>query len=104
MSLEKYTEGFHAAWSEMMLLDRHCLDDEKSAEVALWAMFIIGVTTGGRATYISQRLQTLLAHLQLHYWDAVRRVLLEFIYPVSFLDQPCKDFYRTLYLAQQDPT
>nr|POE56223.1 hypothetical protein CFP56_69176 [Quercus suber] len=103
ISLDKYTDGFHAAWSEMTLLDRQCLDDEKSAEVALWAMFIIGVTTGGRATYVSQRLHTLLAQLQLRYWDAVRRVLLEFIYPVSFLDQPCEDFYRTLYHVQPDP-
>lgn len=30
------------------------------------------------------------------YWEQVRKVLLDFIYPVSFLDEPCKTFYQHL--------
>lgn len=94
--LQQYTDGFLAAYNETLLLDRRCLFEENSAEVALWAMFVISVTTGATASCFSEQLRALLADMQLHYWEPVRRVLLDFIYPASFLDQPCKDFYQTL--------
>lgn len=102
MSREKYQNGYRAAWDETMLLDSRCLEDEKSAEVALWALFIISVTTGAAASFYRHQLQTLMSDLNLRYWEAVRNVLLTFIYPVSMLDVPCRDFYEELCQSQPD--
>ncbi|KAK3644418.1 hypothetical protein LTR56_009670 [Elasticomyces elasticus] len=96
----KYQVGLEAAWSEATLLDQGALDEPKSAEASLWAVFMIMVTTGATATFFHQQLQGLLRDLQLRYWEQVRKVLLDFIYPVSFLDEPCKSLYDTLLQPQ----
>lgn len=92
----KYQVGLEAAWSEAVLLDRNALSEPKAAEVALWAVFIISVTTGATANFFHQALHRLLQDLQIDHWEQVRRVLLNYIYPVSFLDEPCKAFYSNL--------
>ncbi|TKA78219.1 hypothetical protein B0A55_03776 [Friedmanniomyces simplex] len=97
---QKYQIGLEAAWSEATLLDRTALDEPKSAEASLWAVFMIMVTTGATATFFHQQLHDLLRDLQLRYWEQVRKVLLDFIYPVSFLDEPCKSLYDTLLQTQ----
>ncbi len=89
----KYQNGLEAAWSEAMLLDQNALSEPKSAEASLWAVFIISVTTGATATYFHQLLYSLFNDLQLRSWMEVRNVLLDFIYPVSFLDEPCKSYF-----------
>ncbi|KAK3070361.1 hypothetical protein LTR53_010603 [Teratosphaeriaceae sp. CCFEE 6253] len=97
---QKYQIGLEAAWSEATMLNRLALDEPKSAEASLWAVFMIMVTTGATATYFHQQLHGLLRDLQLRYWEQVRKVLLDFIYPVSFLDEPCKSLYDTLLQSQ----
>ena len=96
----KYQVGLEAAWSEATLLSFHSLAEPKSAEASLWALFIISVTTGASANFFQQTMQGLLQDLQLRYWEQVRRVLLDFIYPVSFLDEPCKHFYDSFRPVQ----
>ena len=96
----KYQVGLNAAWSEATMLDKTALDEPKSAEASLWVMFMITVTTGATATFFQQQVLALLRDLQLSYWEQVRKVLLDFIYPVSFLDAPCKTFYESLHQAQ----
>ncbi|KAK3674656.1 hypothetical protein LTR78_005378 [Recurvomyces mirabilis] len=96
----KYQVGLNAAWSEATMLDKTALDEPKSAEASLWVMFMITVTTGATATFFHQQVLALLHDLQLSYWEQVRKVLLDFIYPVSFLDAPCKVFYDSLHQAQ----
>ena len=93
----KYKNGLDAAWSEVTLLDQGPLIDGKAAEASLWAMFIISVTTGATAQFFSHHLLGLFRDLQLTMWEQVRRVLLDFIYPASSLDEPCKSFYQTLH-------
>ncbi|KAK1053229.1 hypothetical protein LTR74_016328 [Friedmanniomyces endolithicus] len=93
---QRYQVGLEAAWSEAMLLDQTALDEPKSAEASLWAVFMIMVTTGATATFFHKQLHGLLQDLQLRYWEQVRKVLLDFIYPVSFLDELCKSLYDTL--------
>lgn len=93
---EKYERGLEAAWSEVMLLDRDALQDSKSAEASLWALFIISVTTGSTAELFFQLLRELFEDLQLYSWPQVRNTLLDFIFPVSFLDKPCKAFYDAI--------
>ncbi|EMD00373.1 hypothetical protein BAUCODRAFT_162229 [Baudoinia panamericana UAMH 10762] len=95
----KYQYGLEAAWSEAILLDQRALSEPKAAEASLWAVFMITVTTGSTATFFHQQLFNLLQDLQLQYWEQVRKVLLDFIYPVSFLDEPCKVFYDSLRQA-----
>ncbi|KAK0837403.1 hypothetical protein LTS02_017972 [Friedmanniomyces endolithicus] len=80
---QKYQVGLEAAWSEAMLLDQTALDEPKSAEASLWAVFMIMVTTGATATFFHKQLHGLLQDLQLRYWEQVRKVLLDFIYPVE---------------------
>ena len=92
----KYQVGLEAAWSEATLLDQGALTDTKSADASLWAIFIITVTTGTTAEFFHQLLNQLLQDLNLQYWSQVRNTLLNFIYPVSFLDAPCKSFFETL--------
>lgn len=99
-----YDQGLEAAWSEVRLLDQQALADSRSAEASLWAVFIISVTTASKdesgpkdenkAGFFQRVLQGLLEDLQLQAWDDVRRVLLDFIYPVSFLDEPCRAFWE----------
>lgn len=96
----RYQTGLEAAWSEATLLDQAPLAEPKSAEASLWAVFIINVTTGSTANFFHQQLYGLLHDLQLQYWEQVRKVLLDFIYPVSFLDEPCKSFYHNLQSVQ----
>ncbi|KXT04290.1 hypothetical protein AC578_7962 [Pseudocercospora eumusae] len=97
---EKYNLGFRAAWSEAMKLDQDALKEPKSAEAALWAVFIICVTCGSTITFFHRVLYDLMASLQLQYWEQVRNVLLDFIYPGSFLDEPCRAFYHKLQAGQ----
>ncbi|KAK5122256.1 hypothetical protein LTR85_004166 [Meristemomyces frigidus] len=97
---QKYQIGLEAAWSEAILLDRDALSEPKAAEVALWAVFIISVTTGATANFFHQALHRLMQDLQIDYWEQARRVLLNYIYPVSFLDEPCKHFYDNLVSVQ----
>lgn len=96
----KYHTGLEAAWSEAMLLDQSVLTEQKSAEASLWAVFIISVTTGSTASFFHQLLHGLFQDLNLRYWSQVRNILLEFIYPVSFLDAPCKSFFENLQQLQ----
>jgi hypothetical protein len=97
---KKYDIGLEAAWSEARLLDPSPLAEPKAAEASLWAVFIISVTTGATEDFFHQQLHGLLQDLQLRYWEQVRKVLLDFIYPVSFLDERCKLFYDNLHQAQ----
>lgn len=96
----KYQNGLEAAWSEAMLLDQNALSEPKSAEASLWAVFIISVTTNSTTNFFHQILQGLFQDLQLQYWPQVRSVLLEFIYPGYFLDEPCRSFYEKLQPLQ----
>lgn len=100
----KYQQGLDAAWSEAVLLDQQALAEEKSAEASLWAVFMISVTTGSTANFFHKLLQDLFRDLQLQYWQQVRNILRDFIYPVSFLDQPCKNFYDSLQHIQVGAT
>ena len=97
---KKYQTGLEAAWSEAMLLDQGALSEPKSAEASLWAIFIISVTTGSTAEYFNKMLSSLLQDLQLQHWPDVRKVLLDFIYPVSFLDEPCRLFFNSISTLQ----
>ena len=92
----KYQTGLEAAWSEATLLDQGALTEPKSADASLWAIFIINVTTGSTAQFYHDLLRQLLQDLGLRYWSDVRTTLLNFIYPVSFLDAPCKSFFENL--------
>ena len=92
----KYQTGLEAAWSEATLLDQGALAEPKSAEASVWAIFIINVTTGSTAKFYHDLLYRLLQDLGLRYWSDVRNTLLNFIYPVSFLDAPCKSFFENL--------
>lgn len=96
----KYQLGLEAAWSQATLLDPTALDEPKSAEASLWAVFMITVTTGATATYFHPQLHGIMQYLQLRAWEQVRKVLLDFIYPVSFLDEPCRSFYHSLQPSQ----
>lgn len=91
-----YQTGLDAAWSEATLLDQAALADSKSADASLWAIFIINVTTGSTTEFYHRLLHQLLQDLDLRYWSQVRSTLLNFIYPVSFLDEPCKSFFENL--------
>lgn len=93
---QKYNSGLAAAWAEVIVLDQNVLKEPKSAEAALWAIFIISVTCGSTVAFYQQLLWGLMQDLQLQYWEQVRKVLLDFIYPGSFLDEPCKKFYDSL--------
>lgn len=99
---QKYNVGLEAAWSEATTLDQAPLHEPKAAEASLWAVFIISVTTGASVEFFYQRLHALLQDLQLEYWEQVRKVLLDFTYPVSFLDEPCKAFYNHLNCMQNE--
>ena len=88
-----YQNGLQAAGSEAMLLDQNALTEPKSAEASLWAVFIISATTGATANFFQNLLRELFEDLQLQYWSQVRSILLDFIYPSGFLDEPCKRFY-----------
>ena len=99
----KYQDGLTAAWSEAVLLDKQALSEPKAAEASLWAVFMISVTTGATIDFFQQQIQGLLNDLQLRYWEQVRKVLLDFIYPVSFLDESCKSFYQNLQPMQMVP-
>ena len=96
----KYQKGLEAAWSEAMLLDQTALKDLNAAEASLWAVFVISVTTGSTAEFFRQLLDSLFQDLRITYWSQVRDVLRDFIYPVSFLDEPCKMFYDSLQAPQ----
>ena len=93
---DRYQTGLDAAWSEATLLDQAALADSKSAGASLWAIFIINVTTGSTTEFYHHLLHQLLQDLDLRYWEQVRSTLLNFIYPVSFLDEPCKSFFENL--------
>lgn len=95
----KYTSGFEAAWQEAIELDQEALKDADSAEAALWAVFIISVTCGS-AVFFSHQILGLLHNLRLASWLEVRKVLVNFNYPVMTLDQPCQDFYNQLHAGQ----
>lgn len=96
----KYRSGLEAAWSEATLLDQGSLAEPKSADASLWAIFIINVTTGSTTQFFHHLLLQLLQDLGLQYWADVRSTLLNFIYPVSFLDEPCKMFFEGLQPLQ----
>jgi len=93
---QTYRSGLDAAWSEALMLDRGALTEPKSAEASLWVVFIINVTTGSTADFFHTLLKGLFKDLQLRYWEQVRSILLDFIYPVSFLDEPCKLFWQKM--------
>ncbi|KAK4507393.1 hypothetical protein PRZ48_001128 [Zasmidium cellare] len=100
----KYHTGLEAAWAEVVVLDQNALREPKSAEAALWAVFIISVTCGSTVNFFSHLLSGLMHDLQLRYWEQVRGVLIDFIYPGSFLDEPCRQFYDKLQGTQPDQT
>ena len=97
----KYHSGLEAALAETMLLEPPGRQEPEAAEAALWAIFIISVTTGSMPNLFSEHLRTLFQDLHLDYWEQVRAVLLKFIYPGSYLDEPCKVFYEKLHNAQR---
>lgn len=97
---QRYQNGLAAAWSEAVLLDLTALAEPKAAEASLWAVFMISVTTGSSTNFFHSTLHGLFQDLQLRYWEQVRNILLEFIYPVSFLDELCKTFYQGLCQMQ----
>ncbi|KAF2207861.1 hypothetical protein CERZMDRAFT_7874, partial [Cercospora zeae-maydis SCOH1-5] len=94
---QNYDLGLQAAWNEAMVLDQAALQDQKSAEAALWAVFVISVTCGSTATFYHHLLYSLMQDLQLAHWSQVRNVLLDFIYPGSFIDAPMQHFYQKLH-------
>lgn len=100
-SEKAYKSGLDAAWLEVTMLDQNALSplmEPHTAPASLWAVFIISVTTGASATagLFHDLLRQLFEFLDLRRWEQVRGVLLDFIYPVSFLDQPCKEFWLKL--------
>lgn len=95
----KYQSGLEAAWQEAVALDQEGLRDAKSAEAALWAVFIISVTCGS-AAHFSQLISGLLHDLRLASWNDVRSVLINFNYPVTTLDHHCKNFYDRLFASR----
>lgn len=94
-----YKSGLEAALQEATVLDQNALKDSKSAEAALWAVFIISVTCGS-AVFFSQLIFSLLNDLQLQKWADVRSVLINFIYPGGTIDGACKQFYDRLFDSQ----
>lgn len=97
---ERYEHGLVEAWSEAMLLDQQALREPKAAEASLWAIFIISVTTNASVDAFLPLLHGLLQDLQLENWQGVRSTLLDFILPVSFLDEPCRAFYTSVRQRQ----
>lgn len=95
----KYTSGFEAAWEEALELDQEVFKDADAAEAALWAVFIITVTCGC-AAFFNQQILDLMHDLRLACWGDVRSVLVNYNYPVTTLDQPCRDFYERLLAGQ----
>lgn len=95
----KYDAGLVAAWAEVLAMDQAALTEPKTAQVSLWAIFIISVTTGADATarLFHTVLHNILSDLNLKAWNDVRTTLLEFIFPVSFLDEPCRRFLSGLH-------
>ncbi|RMY48416.1 hypothetical protein D0865_08092 [Hortaea werneckii] len=67
----RYQIGLDAAWSEATQLDHSALEEPKSAEASLWAVFIISVTTGATAGFFHRSLNSLLHDLQLSYWEQI---------------------------------
>lgn len=94
----KYHAGLMAAWSEVTMMDQGALTEPKTAQASIWAIIIISVTTGAGAAakIFHQLLHTLFQDLNVQAWEHVRSILLEFIFPVSFLDEPCKRFFHGL--------
>lgn len=94
----KYNAGLMAAWSEVTMMDQAALTEPKTAQASIWAIIIISVTTGAgaAASIFHQLLYTLFQDLNVQAWEHVRSILLEFIFPVSFLDEPCKRFFHNL--------
>ncbi|SMR51136.1 unnamed protein product [Zymoseptoria tritici ST99CH_1E4] len=93
---EKYAWGLQAAWLEVTTLDQNALREPKSPEAALWAIFIISVTCGSTVHFFGQVIMGLLEEMQLRRWEEVRSLLINFIYPGSYLEAPCKQFYEQL--------
>ena len=93
----RYNVGLDACWTETMGLDPSPLRDPNAAEAAIWVMFIISVTCAPQANGFRELLRYLLDQHQIRYWENVRHLLSNFIYPASFLDVPCKQFYDSLY-------
>jgi hypothetical protein len=93
----KYNAGLTAAWSEVSMMDQGALAEPKTAQASIWAI-IISVTTGAgaAASIFHQLLHTLFQDLGVQGWEHVRSILLDFIFPVSFLDEPCKRFFQGL--------
>jgi len=94
----KYHAGLMAAWSEVTMMDQGALTEPKTAQASIWAIIIISVTTGAGAAakIFHQLLHNLFQDLNVKAWEHVRSILLEFIFPVSFLDEPCKRFFHGL--------
>lgn len=94
----KYNAGLTAAWSEAIMMDQGVLAEPKTAQASIWAIMIISVTTGAgaAASVFHQVLHTLFQDLNVQAWEHVRSILLDFIFPVSFLDEPCKRFFHGL--------
>lgn len=92
----RYEAGLHAAWSEVTMMDQAALTEPKTAQASLWAIIIISVTTGIGATadFFHTLLHNLLRDLNISMWEQVRTMLLDYIYPVSLLDEPCKRFFH----------
>lgn len=94
--IQNYNLGLAAAWEEALVLDPRVLQEPKCTEAAIWAMFIISVTCESPVGFFHQALRDLMRDLQLHYWEQVRGVLLDFIYPGSVIEGPCRRFWETL--------
>jgi hypothetical protein len=94
----KYNAGLTAAWSEVISMDQGALAEPKTAQASIWAIMIISVTTGAgaAASVFHHILHNLFQDLNVQAWEHVRSILLDFIFPVSFLDEPCKRFFHGL--------
>lgn len=92
----KYQRGLDAAWSEATLLDQNALMEPKAGKASLWAVLVIVVTTGSPANLFLRVLHSLIRDLRIDTWEQIRVILQDFIYPSSFLDEPCRIFYNSL--------
>jgi hypothetical protein len=90
----QYRAGLDAAWQEAVALDPGDLQNPSTAQVLLWAGTIISLTCGALPAPLNPLLRLLCEYLELKSWEALRHLLSIFIYPASFLDASCRQFFE----------
>ena len=93
---ESLAEGLASAWHDARALNSEPLLERHVAEAALWAVFMIVVTTGAPLGGCPTTSLVLLERLQLGSWAVLREMLLGFVFPVSFMDLHCQALYDTI--------